>query len=62
VYNDEVKKWLSVLMAGFLLGGAPRPKPNILDNDKSLWIAKFRIKTDTTDKELPGNSYLINWQ
>ncbi|MEY3500098.1 MAG: hypothetical protein RL308_1767 [Bacteroidota bacterium] len=48
--NDTVKKWLSVLMApGSSLGGA-RPKANILDNDKSLWIAKFPSKTDTTDK------------
>ena len=48
--NDEVKKWLSVLMApGSSLGGA-RPKANILDADKSLWIAKFPSKTDTTDK------------
>lgn len=48
--NDEVKKWLSVLMApGSSLGGA-RPKANILDNDKSLWIAKFPSKTDTIDK------------
>jgi serine/threonine-protein kinase HipA len=48
--NDEVKKWLSVLIApGSSLGGA-RPKANILDNDKSLWIAKFPSKTDTTDK------------
>ena len=48
--NDEVKKWLSVLMApGSSLGGA-RPKANILDKDKSLWIAKFPSKTDTTDK------------
>ena len=48
--NDAVRKWLSVLMApGSSLGGA-RPKANILDNDKSLWIAKFPSKTDTTDK------------
>jgi serine/threonine-protein kinase HipA len=48
--NDEVKKWLSVLMApGSSLGGA-RPKANVLDADKSLWIAKFPSKTDTTDK------------
>jgi serine/threonine-protein kinase HipA len=48
--NDAVKKWLSVLMApGSSLGGA-RPKANILDSDKSLWIAKFPSKTDTTDK------------
>ena len=48
--NEEVNKWLSVLMApGSSLGGA-RPKANILDNDKSLWIAKFPSKTDTVDK------------
>lgn len=48
--NDEIKKWLTVLMApGSSLGGA-RPKANILDTDKSLWIAKFPSKTDTTDK------------
>lgn len=34
---------------GSSLGGA-RPKANILDNDKSLWIAKFPSKTDTIDK------------
>lgn len=48
--KDDVKKWLSVLMApGSSLGGA-RPKANILDIDKSLWIAKFPSKNDTTDK------------
>ncbi|MFV8352605.1 type II toxin-antitoxin system HipA family toxin [Flavobacterium sp. XS2P14] len=48
--KDEVNKWLSVLMApGSSLGGA-RPKANILDSDKSLWIAKFPSKTDTVDK------------
>ena len=48
--NDTLKKWLSVLMApGSSLGGA-RPKANILDNDNSLWIAKFPSKTDTYDK------------
>lgn len=48
--NDEINRWLSVLMApGSSLGGA-RPKANILDNDKSLWIAKFPSKTDTIDK------------
>ena len=48
--NEEVNKWLSVLMApGSSLGGA-RPKANILDNDKSLWIAKSPSKTDTVDK------------
>lgn len=48
--TNAVRKWLSVLMApGSSLGGA-RPKANILDTDKSLWIAKFPSKTDTTDK------------
>ena len=48
--NEEVNRWLSVLMVpGSSLGGA-RPKANILDTDKSLWIAKFPSKTDTTDK------------
>jgi serine/threonine-protein kinase HipA len=48
--NEEVNKWLTVLMApGSSLGGA-RPKANILDSDKSLWIAKFPSKTDTVDK------------
>lgn len=50
VHNEEVNRWLSVLMApGSSLGGA-RPKANILDTDKSLWIAKFPSKTDTIDK------------
>jgi serine/threonine-protein kinase HipA len=48
--SDEVKKWLSVLMApGSSLGGA-RPKANILDENKDLWIAKFPSKNDTIDK------------
>lgn len=48
--NEEVNKWLTILMApGSSLGGA-RPKANILDADKSLWIAKFPSKTDTIDK------------
>ncbi|MBO6533652.1 MAG: HipA domain-containing protein, partial [Muricauda sp.] len=34
---------------GSSLGGA-RPKANILDNEKNLWIAKFPSKTDTVDK------------
>jgi serine/threonine-protein kinase HipA len=34
---------------GSFLGGA-RPKVNILDNDKNLWIAKFPAKKDITDK------------
>jgi serine/threonine-protein kinase HipA len=48
--NEEVNRWLSVLIApGSSLGGA-RPKANILDADKSIWIAKFPSKTDTIDK------------
>ncbi|MGE6221030.1 type II toxin-antitoxin system HipA family toxin [Nubsella zeaxanthinifaciens] len=46
----DIKKWLAILMApGSSLGGA-RPKANILDENKSLWIAKFPSKNDTTDK------------
>ena len=48
--NDEIRKWLSILIApGSSLGGA-RPKANILDLDNSLWIAKFPSKSDTIDK------------
>lgn len=48
--NDEVKKWLAILIApGSSLGGA-RPKANILDEEKELWIAKFPSKNDTIDK------------
>lgn len=48
--NEDVKKWLAVLMApGSSLGGA-RPKANILDEHGNLWIAKFPSKNDTIDK------------
>ena len=48
--NDDIKKWLAILMApGSSLGGA-RPKANILDENKDLWIAKFPSKHDTIDK------------
>ena len=48
--SDEARQWLAILMApGSSLGGA-RPKANIIDNDKNLWIAKFPAKNDTTDK------------
>ena len=48
--NEDIKKWLAILMApGSSLGGA-RPKANILDEEKSLWIAKFPSKNDTMDK------------
>jgi serine/threonine-protein kinase HipA len=48
--NDAVKKWLAILsVPGSSLGGA-RPKANIIDEHKNLWIAKFPAKNDTTDK------------
>jgi serine/threonine-protein kinase HipA len=48
--NDTVKKWLAILIApGSSLGGA-RPKANIIDEHKNLWIAKFPAKNDTVDK------------
>lgn len=48
--NDDVKKWLAILMApGSSLGGA-RPKANILDEQKELWIAKFPSKNDMLDR------------
>jgi serine/threonine-protein kinase HipA len=48
--NDTLKKWLAILIApGSSLGGA-RPKANIIDEYKNLWIAKFPAKNDTTDK------------
>ena len=48
--NKEVKKWLSILLApGSSLGGA-RPKANVIDENGSLWIAKFPSVNDTIDK------------
>lgn len=48
--NEEVKKWLDILIApGSSLGGA-RPKANTVDKNKQLWIAKFPSKNDTVDK------------
>lgn len=48
--SDAIRKWIAVLIApGSSLGGA-RPKANILDAQKNLWIAKFPSKTDTVDK------------
>jgi serine/threonine-protein kinase HipA len=48
--NDEVNKWLNILLAlGSSLGGA-RPKANILDEKGNLWIAKFPSKGDSVDK------------
>ena len=48
--TDEMQNWLAQLIApGSSLGGA-RPKANILDEHKHLWIAKFPTKNDTIDK------------
>ena len=48
--DDEIRKWLNILLApGSSLGGA-RPKANILDDDGNLWIAKFPTQSDTIDK------------
>lgn len=48
--SEEVKKWLTVLIApGSSLGGA-RPKANILDDQQHPWIAKFPSASDTIDK------------
>lgn len=48
--DEDLKKWIALLMApGSSLGGA-RPKANILDDQRHPWIAKFPSATDTTDK------------
>lgn len=48
--DNEIRHWLKILLApGSSLGGA-RPKSNILDQNKELWIAKFPSKNDTIDK------------
>lgn len=48
--NDAVRQWIAILIApGSSLGGA-RPKANILDKNKNLWIAKFPSKTDMVNK------------
>lgn len=46
---DDLRRWLSVLVApGASLGGA-RPKANFTDTDGSLWIAKFPARDDVID-------------
>lgn len=48
--NNDIKKWLEIIIApGSSLGGA-RPKANILDENNELWIAKFPSKNDDYDK------------
>jgi serine/threonine-protein kinase HipA len=48
--SDAVKKWLAILIApGSSLGGA-RPKANVKDEQRELWIAKFPSRSDTYDK------------
>jgi serine/threonine-protein kinase HipA len=48
--SEEVRKWLTMLIApGSSLGGA-RPKANIIDEQGQLWIAKFPSQNDTIDK------------
>lgn len=48
--NEDINKWLSVLIAsGSSLGGA-RPKANIVDEVGDIWIAKFPSLNDDVDK------------
>ena len=47
--DPEYLKWLSMLIApGASVGGA-RPKASIVDNNGSLWIAKFPSRNDQGD-------------
>jgi len=47
--DPEYLKWLSILISpGASLGGA-RPKASIVDNEGSLWIAKFPSRNDQGD-------------
>jgi serine/threonine-protein kinase HipA len=46
---NKIKAWLMALMApGSSLGGA-QPKANVLDQDNTLWIAKFPSSDDVHD-------------
>lgn len=48
--DDNIRKWIAMLLApGSSLGGA-RPKANFTDSSKDLWIAKFPSGNDTIDK------------
>ena len=47
--NPDYLKWLNLLISpGSSLGGA-RPKSCVIDNDESLWIAKFPSRYDDYD-------------
>ena len=49
---DKIREWLKVLVApGSSLGGA-RPKANMLNEDGTLWIAKFPSADDDYDVAL----------
>jgi serine/threonine-protein kinase HipA len=49
---DKIREWLKVLVApGSSLGGA-RPKANLINDDGSLWIAKFPSADDDYDVAL----------
>ncbi len=49
IEDPEYLKWLNMLIApGTSLGGA-RPKASVVDNDDSLWIAKFPSRNDQGD-------------
>ena len=47
--NNEILKWIKMLLApGASLGGA-RPKSSVCDTNNNLWIAKFPSKSDISD-------------
>lgn len=47
--ETQQSRWLRMLVApGSSLGGA-RPKANVLDGDRNLWIAKFPSRRDRSD-------------
>jgi len=49
IEDPEYLKWLNILInPGSSLGGA-RPKANVVDDKKNLWIAKFPSKSDFKD-------------
>ena len=47
--DEEILKWINMLIApGASLGGA-RPKASVIDKEHQLWIAKFPSARDRTD-------------